>query len=128
MFSQFSAGQIRGFLILIWCVVFALQQEPIRLFVQYAGFTFLGILGAVFANATGAGGGVVFVPFFNQMGLSPSATVATSFAIQCFGMTAGAVTWWRFHLAQSGDNVQAIEQFDDSAAQYSDAQRRGTRQ
>ena len=126
MFSQFSAGQIRGFLILIWCLVFALQQEPIRLFVQYAGFTFLGILGAVFANATGAGGGVVFVPFFNQMGFSPSATVATSFAIQCFGMTAGAVTWWRFHLAQSGDNVQAIEQFDDSAAQYSDAQRTET--
>ncbi|QHJ10992.1 hypothetical protein FX988_01214 [Paraglaciecola mesophila] len=111
MFSQFSAGYVRSFLVVIWCAVLAFQQEPIQLFTQHAAFAFLGVMGAVFANATGAGGGVVFVPFFNQMGFSPSTTVATSFAIQCFGMTAGAVTWWRFHLAQSGDNVQAIEHF-----------------
>ncbi|NMH61338.1 sulfite exporter TauE/SafE family protein [Alteromonas ponticola] len=61
---------------------------------QYSPFTLLGVLGAVFANATGAGGGVVFVPFFNQLGFSPVSIVATSFAIQCCGMTAGALTWW----------------------------------
>ncbi|MAD18025.1 MAG: sulfite exporter TauE/SafE family protein [Alteromonadaceae bacterium] len=120
MFSQFSAGQIRGFLIVTWCAVLAFQQEPIQLFTQHAAFAFLGVMGAVFANATGAGGGVVFVPFFNQMGFSPAATVATSFAIQCFGMTAGAITWWRFHVAQSGDDVQPIEHFDEISAQRSD--------
>lgn len=54
------------------------------------------------------------------MGFSPAATVATSFAIQCFGMTAGAITWWRFHVAQSGDDVQPIEHFDEISAQRSD--------
>ncbi|WP_041713909.1 sulfite exporter TauE/SafE family protein [Paraglaciecola sp. T6c] len=117
MFSQFSAGQIRSFLIATWCVVLAFQQEPIQLFTQHAAFALLGVMGAVFANATGAGGGVVFVPFFNQMGFSPVATVATSFAIQCFGMTAGAMTWWRFHVAQSGDDVQTIEYFDETSGQ-----------
>ncbi|MEH6709873.1 MAG: sulfite exporter TauE/SafE family protein [Paraglaciecola polaris] len=101
MFSQFSAQHIRGLMLVTWCVVFATRHDPVTLFIHYAGFTLLGVLGAVFANATGAGGGVVFVPFFNQMGFTPSATVATSFAIQCFGMTAGAITWWRFHQKQS---------------------------
>ena len=57
------------------------------------GFLILGIAGAIFANATGAGGGVVFVPFFNLIDMQNTAIVATSFAIQCCGMTAGAITW-----------------------------------
>ena len=118
MFSQFTALQIRGLIFVSWCVVLITLQDPVRLFVDYAAFAMLGVLGAVFANATGAGGGVVFVPFFNHMGFSPSATVATSFAIQCFGMTAGAFTWWRFHKMQSlsqGENRSA-EQYQDKAS------------
>lgn len=61
---------------------------------QYGGFLLLGVIGAIFANATGAGGGVVFVPFFNQLSLSIETIVATSFAIQCCGMTAGAASWF----------------------------------
>lgn len=62
--------------------------------IEYTVFTFLGILGAIFANSTGAGGGVVFIPMFNQLSFTEAQSVATSFGIQCFGMTAGAITWW----------------------------------
>lgn len=67
--------------------------------VEFGSFLFLGIVGAIFANATGAGGGVVFVPFFNQLSLSNETAVATSLAIQCFGMTAGAITWVNYYRA-----------------------------
>jgi len=63
---------------------------------EYSLFSFLGVLGAIFANSTGAGGGVVFIPAFNELAFTERQSIATSFAIQCFGMTAGALTWW-FH-------------------------------
>lgn len=53
----------------------------------------LGIVGAIFANLSGAGGGVVFIPVFSQLGFSDAQALGSSFAIQCFGMTAGALTW-----------------------------------
>jgi len=59
----------------------------------YSTYTFLGILGALFANATGAGGGVIFIPAFQQLGITAEQSVATSFAIQCFGMTTGSIMW-----------------------------------
>ena len=43
---------------------------------------------------------MVFVPFFNQMDFTVATSVATSFAIQCCGMTAGAITWWGFYQRQ----------------------------
>ena len=64
----------------------------------------MGLLGAIFANATGAGGGVVFVPFFNQLEFSVATSVATSFAIQCCGMTAGALTWLAFYKQLKASN------------------------
>jgi uncharacterized membrane protein YfcA len=62
---------------------------------EYAPFSLLGVLGAIFANATGAGGGIVFIPAFQQLGVSAEQSVATSFAIQCFGMTTGSIAWLR---------------------------------
>jgi len=68
----------------------------------------VGIIGAIIANATGTGGGVVFVPVFAALQgggitipselvqiatLKPEEAVAVSFAIQCFGMSIGAITW-----------------------------------
>jgi len=53
----------------------------------------LALVGAVVANSTGAGGGVVFVPAFSLLGLTEESIIATSFAIQCFGMTAGTIAW-----------------------------------
>lgn len=64
---------------------------------DYAPYFILGIIGAIFANSTGAGGGVVFIPAFEFLGISPIQGVATSFAIQCFGMTAGALSWLSYY-------------------------------
>ncbi|WP_346729595.1 sulfite exporter TauE/SafE family protein [Shewanella sp. NKUCC01_JLK] len=60
---------------------------------EYGRFVFLGITGAIFANSTGAGGGVIFIPVFSSLNFSESQSVSTSFMIQCFGMTAGAISW-----------------------------------
>ena len=59
----------------------------------------VGVVGAIIANTSGTGGGVVFVPVFNalrelgQMDLSPLQVVAVSMGIQSFGMTMGALRW-----------------------------------
>lgn len=68
----------------------------------------VGILGAIIANATGTGGGVVFVPIFAALQggiimiapefrafaeLNTFEAVAVSFTIQCFGMSVGAMVW-----------------------------------
>ncbi|ABD54527.1 sulfite exporter TauE/SafE family protein [Jannaschia sp. CCS1] len=68
----------------------------------------VGVIGAIIANATGTGGGVVFVPVFAALQdggiplppeilriatLKPEESVAVSFAIQCFGMSMGALVW-----------------------------------
>ena len=65
------------------------QNSPALILQEYGAFVLLGLAGAIFANSTGAGGGVIFVPIFNQLQLSSDQIVATSFAIQCFGMVAG---------------------------------------
>ncbi|MBT0587468.1 sulfite exporter TauE/SafE family protein [Alteromonas oceanisediminis] len=89
-----------------WCVLVLWQPNSIALLQTYGAFSALGVTGAIFANATGAGGGVVFVPFFNHLGFTATTIVATSFAIQCCGMTAGAVTWYRFYRAQHRADTQ----------------------
>ncbi|MGJ8678961.1 sulfite exporter TauE/SafE family protein [Paraglaciecola sp.] len=109
MSLKLSATQIRCFLLLLWIGIFLSQAEPLILALNYGGFTFLGVLGAVFANSTGAGGGVVFMPFFNQLEFSVATSVATSFAIQCCGMTAGALTWWAYYGKLKSTNPTEIQ-------------------
>jgi len=58
-------------------------------------FFLIGILAATVANSTGAGGGIIFLPVFTLLGLSVTESLATSLAIQCFGMTAGGLSWLR---------------------------------
>ena len=59
----------------------------------------IGVVGAIIANASGTGGGVVFVPVFNAMrelgtmGLDPIEVVAVSMGIQAFGMSLGGLRW-----------------------------------
>lgn len=92
-----SANQIRFVLFVIWLTLFILlNSDPLLMLAEYGLFSLLGILGAIFANSTGAGGGVIFVPFFSRLGFTNETIVATSFAIQCFGMTAGAISWYVF--------------------------------
>ncbi|MFT6284708.1 MAG: putative membrane protein YfcA [Arenicella sp.] len=109
MSSKMSAEHIRVFLLFVWLVILFWQVQPIVLIQEYGGFAFLGLLGAIFANATGAGGGVVFVPFFNQLEFSVATSVSTSFAIQCCGMTAGALTWWAFYKQLKASNQPESE-------------------
>ncbi|WP_196139867.1 sulfite exporter TauE/SafE family protein [Aliikangiella sp. G2MR2-5] len=73
---------------------------------DYLPYSLLGVIGAIFANSTGAGGGVVFIPFFNQIGLSEEQAVSTSIGIQCFGMTAGALTWCLFYRSERVSNMK----------------------
>ena len=82
---------------ILWFILLISLPNTHELISGYAGFAVLGLTGAIFANATGAGGGVVFVPFFNHLGFTATTILATSFAIQCCGMTAGAITWLRFY-------------------------------
>ncbi len=82
--------------VLIWMALLVISPLQLSQVGEYSMFSFLGVLGAIFANSTGAGGGVVFIPAFNELAFTEQQSIATSFAIQCFGMTAGAVTWW-FH-------------------------------
>ncbi len=70
---------------------------PVKISADTTGFLGLGVLGAIFANSTGAGGGVVFIPAFAGLGFTETQAVATSFGIQCFGMTAGAMTWTYYY-------------------------------
>jgi uncharacterized membrane protein YfcA len=59
----------------------------------------VGVIGAIIANTSGTGGGVVFVPVFNAlrelgvMSLSPMMVVGVSMGIQSFGMTMGSLRW-----------------------------------
>ena len=78
-------------LLFLWIGSLLAQPAPIELVKEFGLFSVLGVIGAIFANATGAGGGVVFVPFFNYLSFSAQSVVATSFAIQCCGMTAATM-------------------------------------
>lgn len=82
------------------------SSEILRFFEHVWIFFPIGIFGAIIANSTGTGGGVVFVPAFNslsgaaEMGVipmdisvDPVSTIGISFLIQCFGMSVGGVTW-----------------------------------
>lgn len=71
---------------------------------EYSVFFFLGILGAITANATGAGGGVVFVPSFRLLGLPSDVIIATSFAIQSCGMAVGSISWLLFFNKKNNSN------------------------
>ncbi len=59
----------------------------------------LGVFGAFFANATGVGGGIIFVPAFYYLGLSNASILTSSILIQCFGMTMGSMAYQSHRLA-----------------------------
>ena len=75
------------------------QQLP-DLIRSHGHFFFIGLLAAIIANATGAGGGIVFFPAFITLGLTTEQALATSLAIQCFGMTAGSLGWLRIRYTE----------------------------
>jgi uncharacterized membrane protein YfcA len=86
--------KFRLFFVTAWLLLILGSPLLLSEFFDYSLFSLLGVLGAIFANATGAGGGVVFIPAFAELDFTEKQAIATSFAIQCFGMTAGSLTWW----------------------------------
>ncbi|NHN37341.1 TSUP family transporter [Pseudomaricurvus alcaniphilus] len=95
-----------GVAVVALAIMLPLLQPSLASFLSsHLPYSLLGICGAIFANTTGAGGGVVFIPAFSQLQFSDAQAVATSFAIQCFGMTAGAVCWTRHARALRQNSV-----------------------
>ena len=89
----------------IWFILFITSADKYVLVADYGYFFLLGILGAVVANSTGAGGGIIFIPFFTALGLASTESLGTSILIQCFGMTAGAIAWLSFsHVAKTNSH------------------------
>jgi len=70
------------------------SQWLLEKIIGFGHFLLLGLGGAIVANSTGAGGGIVFIPAFSSLGLSQSEALSTSIMIQCFGMTAGTISWF----------------------------------
>nr|WP_282446557.1 sulfite exporter TauE/SafE family protein [Shewanella sp. 1CM18E] len=95
-------------LIAFWFVFVYSKTDGIELVTQYLHYCGLGILGAIFANSTGAGGGVIFIPAFNSLGFSNEQSLATSFAIQCFGMTTGAISWLHYYMQSQKQQWQQL--------------------
>ncbi|KGJ89829.1 sulfite exporter TauE/SafE family protein [Thalassotalea sp. ND16A] len=89
-----------------WCVY--QTDAPLLALQEYGAFFFLGVGGAITANSTGAGGGVVFVPFFDALGMNIDEVIATSFAIQCFGMTVGSISWLLFFNGKSEQKIERV--------------------
>ena len=86
-------------LLAAYAALWALVPADPALLTQLWFLPGVGIIGAIIANTSGTGGGVVFVPVFNVlrelgvMSLSPLAVVGVSMAIQSFGMSMGSLRW-----------------------------------
>ncbi|MEL7189032.1 MAG: sulfite exporter TauE/SafE family protein [Pseudomonadota bacterium] len=86
-------------LAIAYAITFAAVPKDISGWPQIWFTPGIGVIGAIIANASGTGGGVVFIPVFNairEMGgvdLNPMRVVAISMGIQAFGMSVGALRW-----------------------------------
>ena len=90
-------------LLALLSITLLITPDPFQVLAEYWHFFFLGIGGAVAANSTGAGGGILFIPAFTSLGISETDALGTSIAIQCFGMTAGSISWlYSIHHGEHG--------------------------
>jgi len=79
--------------LLSWVILLLFIENTAVLITQYWYFFIIGLTGAIVANSTGAGGGIIFIPFFATLGITATESLATSIVIQSFGMSAGAIGW-----------------------------------
>ncbi len=94
--NPFPFKSLLPFIIVIFIpliIIAAAIENPLDFITKYGYFFPLGLAGAIAANSTGAGGGIVFIPAFTSLGISGNNALGTSIAIQCFGMTAGSISW-----------------------------------
>ncbi|WOH36913.1 sulfite exporter TauE/SafE family protein [Thalassotalea fonticola] len=94
--------------IVLWSALFIQSENPFAKLQEFGAFFLLGIGGAITANSTGAGGGVVFVPSFDALGMAIEQVIATSFAIQCFGMTVGSISWLIFFNSHDKQKIERV--------------------
>ena len=87
-------------ILLYFFVIVASHEGGTQLLVDNGLYFLMGIFGAIAANGTGSGGGVVFIPVFSFLNLNHNEAVATSLAIQCIGMSIGATVWTRYVLSR----------------------------
>ncbi|WP_296721085.1 sulfite exporter TauE/SafE family protein [Erythrobacter sp.] len=86
-------------LLAAYIVIWALVPTERQLLEQLWFLPGVGVVGAIIANTSGTGGGVVFIPVFNAlrelgvMSLAPLGVVGVSMGIQSFGMSMGALRW-----------------------------------
>lgn len=86
-------------LLACYCAVWIIVAPGLAIDPALFALPLVGVIGAIIANTSGTGGGVVFVPVFNAlsdhgvMALDPLRVTAISMAIQAFGMTMGALRW-----------------------------------
>ncbi len=105
-----------GTLVILWLAIWFAAAHDAALLRKLAYLPGVGIVGAIIANTSGTGGGVVFVPVFNAfreyrvMALDPLQVTAVSMGIQSFGMTIGALRWIDrlLHQPSPPDRLQAI--------------------
>lgn len=96
-----------------FCAVVFQANIDVQSLISFWHLSIVGVIGATIANASGTGGGVVFLPVFNtlndtgQLKLSQENILAASFLIQCFGMTMGAIIWCR-KLRHTEENTAPI--------------------
>jgi len=111
MLNKAKVLQFVPFLLVVsWLLIAQVTQYAPAQFIHSVLYSSLGIIGAIFANLSGAGGGVVFIPVFNYLGFTDGQSLSTSFTIQCFGMTAGAIVWSRYYFQnfRTNSNWQAF--------------------
>lgn len=104
-------------LLLVYTSIVWLADISSSQFINFSPLFAVGAAGATIANASGVGGGVVFVPVFDYINttgliaLSATQIIATSFFIQCFGMTTGSLTWLNKmrHSSQPSTGIAAAE-------------------
>jgi len=96
-----------GLLLIVYvALLYVHVGDIVRFFSHIWLFGPIGVFGAIIANSTGTGGGVVFVPAFNtlssasaagtipmEISVDPVKTIGISFLIQCFGMSIGSSVW-----------------------------------
>ncbi len=107
-----------AYVVVLWCANTSVSE-----FLSLSHLPLIGLLGAIIANSSGTGGGVVFLPVFNTLNesghltLSQTNILAASFLIQCFGMTMGAFIWCRkLYSPENNSHSISISSFWKTAA------------
>nr|WP_255551873.1 sulfite exporter TauE/SafE family protein [Erythrobacter crassostrea] len=111
------AGLVLAYALTFWSVPKDYDQWAYLWFVPA-----VGVVGAIIANASGTGGGVVFIPVFNALRdlsdwqLDPIRITAISMGIQAFGMSVGALRWTDRLLHQP----ETAEHSNEASVRYRD--------